>query len=84
MQLRITKKKNKNDRAMLNLGKAVKVRQIPDGRKRLTLEITWGPDCCDRYRDSEYVFEEQELSAAGMVSYNELTVPKIVELAMLD
>jgi len=84
MNLRLTKKKNKNDKTMLNLGKAVKVRQVPDGRKRLILEITWGPDCCDRYRDSECIFEEQELSAAGMLSYHELTVPEIVELGMLD
>lgn len=84
MKLRITRKKNKKDIASINLDKAVRVRQIPDGRKKFILEITFGRDCCFAYKDSEYIFEELELSGAGMLYAYERTVPEIVECSMID
>ena len=84
MKLRITKKKIKNDITMLDLDKAVMIRQLPDGRKRFILEITFGPDCCFAYRDAECIFEELELSGSGVLYFTERTVQEIVECAMIN
>ncbi len=82
MKLRITHKKNKNDISMLDLDKALIVRQTATGprRKTFTLEVVF-PEYVMRYSDSEYIIEEQELSAGGMAYYVKRSVPTIVALA---
>lgn len=82
MKLRITHKKNKNDISMLDLSKALIVRQTTDGtrRKKFILEVVF-PDYVMRYSDSEYIIEEQELSGGGMAYYVKRSVPTIVALA---
>ena len=82
MKLRITPKKNKNDVSMLDLDKALIVRQMTDGtrRKKFILEVVF-PDYVIRYSDSEYIFEERELSADGIAYYVKRTVATIVALA---
>lgn len=82
MKLRITHKKNKNDISMLDLGKALIVRQTTDGprRKKFILEVVF-PEYVMRYSDSEYIFEERELSGGGMAYYVKRSVPTIVALA---
>lgn len=69
---------------MLDLGKALIVRQLVDGtrRKKFILEVVF-PGYAMRYSESEYIFEELELSAAGMADYIKRSVPTIVALAFL-
>ena len=82
MKLRITNKKNKNDISMLDIDKALIVRQTADGtrRKKFTLEVVFSEQVM-RYSDSEYIFEEMELSSGGMAYYVKRSVPTIVALA---
>lgn len=82
MKLRITHKKNKNDISLLDLDKALIVRQMADGtrRKKFILEVVF-IEYVMRYSESEYVFEERELSAGGMAYYIKRSVPTIVALA---
>lgn len=84
MKLRITHKKNKNNISMLDLDKALIVRQTADGtrRKKFTLEVVFSEQVM-RYSDSEYIFEERELSAGGMAYYVKRSVPTIVALAFM-
>ena len=84
MKLRITHKKNKHDISMLDLDKALIVRQTADGtrRKKFILEVVF-PDYVLRYSDSEYIFEELELSAGGSAYYVKQSVPTIVALAFM-
>lgn len=82
MKLRITHKKNKNDIAMLDLDKALIVRQMADGprRKKFMLEVVF-PEQVMQYSESEYIFEELELSACGSAYFVKLPVETIVDLA---
>ena len=84
MKLRITHKKNKNDISLLDLDKALIVRQTADGtrRKKFILEVVF-PEYVMRYSDSEYIFEEMELSSGGMAYYGKRSVPTIVALAFM-
>jgi len=84
MKLRITHKKNKNDISLLDLDKALIVRQTADGtrRKKFILEVVF-PEYVMRYSDSEYIFEERERSGGGMAYYVKRSVPTIVALAFL-
>ena len=82
MKLRITHKKNKNDVSLIDVDKALMLRMTTEGtrRKKFTLEIVF-PGYAMRYSDSEYIFEERELSAGGMAYYAKRTVATIVALA---
>jgi len=82
MKLRITHKKSKNDVSLLDLNKALMVRMMPEGtrRKKFILEVVF-PEYVIRYSDSEYIFEERELSAGGIAYYVKRTVANIVSLA---
>ena len=84
MKLRITHQKNKNDISMIDLGKALIVRQMADRtrRKKFILEVVF-PEQVMRYSESEYIFEELERSAGGMAFYVKRSVPTIVALAFL-
>ena len=82
MKLRITHKKNKNDVSLIDVDKALILRMTAEGtrRKKFTLEVVF-PEYVIRYSDSEYIFEERELSAGGSAYFVKRPVATIVDLA---
>ena len=93
LSIRIRHKANKKRVTVFNLEKAAAVESFDEAmplattsekstKKRATVLSIYVPgiDHPFQYSDSDYLFDEIEISGAGKIYYNKLSIPELVEL----
>lgn len=83
MKIQIVNKKDDTDVHMYDLGKAIGLHTAKSGKVR-TLEIYWpGLPMPMSFSDSNYRFDEVEISMAGTMSFVKRSIPEILALYAL-